>query len=144
MSATIWLFADCSTTSASIFSVRPIQASGRIALTQSVKLGMKPRSSRTCCSPTQRVGMILPVDSVIVGPKTVSESQIPAACYLDSQSVSSGKPLAVIGVFLSGIGETVHGGSLSSHPCFTPTQITSFLPPGPPQRFGGVEWGPGP
>ena len=39
-------------------------------------------------SPTQRVGMILPVDSVIVGPKTVSESQIPAACYLDSQAVS--------------------------------------------------------
>ena len=63
----------------SILSVRPIQGSGRIALTQSVKLGMNPRSSRTCCSPTQRVGMILPVDSVIVGPKTVSESQIPAA-----------------------------------------------------------------
>ena len=79
-------------------------------MTQSVKLGMNPRSSRTCCSPTHRVGMILPVDSVIVGPKTVSESQIPAACYLDSQSVSSRKPLAVIGVFLGGIGETVHWG----------------------------------
>ena len=54
--------------------------------------------------------MTRPVDSVIVGPKTVSESQIPAACYLDSQSVSSGTPLAFIGVFLGGIGETVHWG----------------------------------
>lgn len=54
--------------------------------------------------------MIRPVESVIVGPKIASESQIPAACYLDSQSVSSGKPLAFIGVFLGGIGETVHWG----------------------------------
>jgi hypothetical protein len=30
---------------------RPIQGSGRIARTQSAKDGIKPRSSRTCCSP---------------------------------------------------------------------------------------------
>src|SRR3546814_1477020 len=48
---------------------RPIHGSGRIERTQSAKLGMKPRSSRTCCSPTSRTGTTRPVDSVIVTPK---------------------------------------------------------------------------
>ena len=43
-----------------------------MAFTQSAKLGMKPRSSLTCCSPTQRVGMMRPVESVRVRPKIVS------------------------------------------------------------------------
>ena len=40
----------------SSFRARPIHGSGRIAFTQSAKDGMKPRSSRTCCSPIQRTG----------------------------------------------------------------------------------------
>ena len=84
--------ARCESTRASIRSVRPIQGSGRIALTQSAKLGMNPRSSRTCCSPTHRVGITRPVERVIVGPKTVSESQIPAACetWLGGESRRNG------------------------------------------------------
>src|ERR1017187_665711 len=45
---------------------RPIQRFGRIAVAQSAKDGMNPRSSRTCCSPTHRVGMTRPVERVIV------------------------------------------------------------------------------
>ena len=41
---------------------------GSLDRAQSAKLGMKPRSSRTCCSPTQRVGMTRPVDRVRVFP----------------------------------------------------------------------------
>ena len=48
-------------------SARPIQGSGRMALTQSAKDGMKPRSSRTCCSPIHLTGMTRPVESVMVG-----------------------------------------------------------------------------
>lgn len=62
---------DNISTSCSIRWVRPIQAAGRIALTQSAKDGMKPRSSRMCCSPTHRVGMTRPVESLMVGPKIV-------------------------------------------------------------------------
>lgn len=51
-------------TSASIFTVRPIQGAGRIARAQSAKLGICLRSSRTCCSQTHRVGITLPDDSV--------------------------------------------------------------------------------
>jgi hypothetical protein len=49
----------------------PSRAMARIARIQSANDGMKPRSSLTCCSPTQRVGMTLPFESVSVGPKTV-------------------------------------------------------------------------
>jgi hypothetical protein len=70
--------------------------------------------------------MMRPVESVRVWPKIVSAMNMPSACYLDSQAVSSEKPPALIEVFLFGMGETVHGGSLSSYPCFTPTLLTSF------------------
>jgi hypothetical protein len=56
-----------------------IQGSGRMAFTQSAKDGMKPRSSMTCCSPTQRVGITRPDDSVMVGPKMVSAMKMPSA-----------------------------------------------------------------
>src|SRR3546814_8747750 len=58
---------------------RPIHGSGRIERTQSAKLGMKPRSSRTCCSPTSRTGTTRPVDSVIVTPKKRSSMKMPSA-----------------------------------------------------------------
>jgi hypothetical protein len=57
----------------------PHQGKGRMARIQSAKDGMKPRSSFTCCSPTQRVGIILPVDSFSVGPNTVSSMKMPSA-----------------------------------------------------------------
>ena len=55
---------------------RPIQGKGRMARIQSAKDGMKPRSSLTCCSPTQRVGITLPVESVSVRPKIVSSRKM--------------------------------------------------------------------
>lgn len=63
---------QCGSTSASIRCVRPIQGAGWIARAQSAKDGIWPRSSRTCCSPTHRAGITLPVDRVIVAPKMVS------------------------------------------------------------------------
>jgi hypothetical protein len=51
---------------------RPIHGKGRMARIQSAKDGMKPRSCCTCCSPTQRVGMMRPDERVSVGPKIVS------------------------------------------------------------------------
>src|SRR5229473_1739816 len=66
-------------TSRSICCVRPIHGSGRIHFIQSAKDGMRPRSSTTCCSPTQRVGMTRPDDKVMVGPKTVSARKTPSA-----------------------------------------------------------------
>lgn len=66
-------------TSRSMRRACPIQGSGRIAFTQSAKEGMKPRSSMTCCSPIQRVGITRPDDSVMVGPKIVSAMKMPSA-----------------------------------------------------------------
>ena len=54
---------------------RPIQGSGRMQRTQSAKHGMKPRSSRTCCSPISRTGTTRPVEIVIVGPKNRLEHE---------------------------------------------------------------------
>jgi len=57
------------------------------------------------------VGLFLPkTPAPLRLPVHVTAMNIPSACYLDSQSVSSGTPLAFIGVFLGGIGETVHWG----------------------------------
>src|SRR6516165_4422563 len=61
--------------------VRLIQGSGRMHLTQSANDGMYPRSSITCCSPTQRVGMTRPEDKVMVGPKMVSAMKMPSAWW---------------------------------------------------------------
>jgi hypothetical protein len=48
-------------------------------VTQSAKLGMKPRSSRTCCSPISRTGTTRPVEIMIVGPKKRSSMKMPSA-----------------------------------------------------------------
>lgn len=73
------------------------------------------------------VGLFLPkIPAPLRLPVHVTAMKMPPACYLDSQAVSSEKPPALIEVFLFCMGETVHGGSLSSYPCFTPTQLTSF------------------
>src|ERR1700678_3386693 len=58
---------------------RPIHGSGRMQRTQSAKLGMKPRSSTTCCSPISRTGTTRPVETVIVGPKKRSIMKMPSA-----------------------------------------------------------------
>jgi hypothetical protein len=52
--------------STSSFFVLPIQGSGIICLSQSCIDGINPKSSATCCSPTQRVGIFLPLDNMIV------------------------------------------------------------------------------
>ena len=52
---------------------RPIQASGRMHRTQSMKLGMKPRSSITCCSPISRTGTTRPVERAMVAQCPVTE-----------------------------------------------------------------------
>lgn len=52
--------------STSSFFVLPIQGSGIICLSQSCIDGINPKSSATCCSPIQRVGIFLPLDNVIV------------------------------------------------------------------------------
>ena len=51
---------------------RPIHGSGRMHLTQSAKDGIRPRSSKTCCSPIKRTGTWRPVLLTIVIPKIVS------------------------------------------------------------------------
>src|SRR5579872_5513620 len=56
-------------TSLWIGCARPIQGSGRMQRAQSAKLGMKPRSSNTCCSPIRRTGTTRPVEMVTVAPK---------------------------------------------------------------------------
>ena len=61
------------------FFVTRTSGSGRIAFTQSPKDGMKPKSSRTCCSPTHLVGMTRPVASVIVEPNIVPAMKTPSA-----------------------------------------------------------------
>src|SRR5579883_415425 len=58
---------------------RPIQGSGRIQRTQSAKLGMKPRSSTTCCSPISRTGTTRPVEMMMVAPKKRSSMKMPSA-----------------------------------------------------------------
>ena len=58
---------------------RPIHGSGRMQRTQSANDGMKPRSSFTCCSPTQRVGTTRPEESVSVDLKIVSTMKMPSA-----------------------------------------------------------------
>ena len=57
---------------------RPIQGSGRMQRTQSAKLGMKPRSSRTCCSPISRTGTTRPVEIVISGADRQKVGQVAA------------------------------------------------------------------
>src|SRR5262249_54493638 len=58
---------------------RPIHRSGRIQRTQSAKLGICPKSSRTCCSPMSRTGTIRPVAIVTVAPKNRSNMKMPSA-----------------------------------------------------------------
>lgn len=60
---------------------RPIHGTERIARAQSAKLGMKPRSSRTCISPMRRTGTTRPVESVSVAPNTVSSMKMPSAWW---------------------------------------------------------------
>jgi hypothetical protein len=48
---------------------------------QSCALGTQPRSSLTCCSATQRVGITRPLESVTVGPKTEMHITIPSAWW---------------------------------------------------------------
>ena len=60
----------CEPHSFRILMGRPIQGSILMARTQSAKEGMRPKSSRTCCSPIQRVGIILPAEFVTVGPNS--------------------------------------------------------------------------
>jgi hypothetical protein len=66
-------------TSLWIGCARPIHGSRRMQRTQSAKLGMKPRSSITCCSPISRTGTTRPVETVIVGPKKRSSMKMPSA-----------------------------------------------------------------
>ena len=66
-------------TSVSRRCARPIHGSGRMQRTQSANDGMKPRSSFTCCSPTQRIGTTRPEESVSVDPKIVSAMKMPSA-----------------------------------------------------------------
>src|ERR1035437_10178159 len=69
MSCSVWISLDA----------RPIHRFGRIAFAQSANEGMNPRSSRTCCSPIHLVGMMRPVESVIVVPKMTSIMKMPSA-----------------------------------------------------------------
>jgi hypothetical protein len=61
--------------------VRPIQRCGLIARHQSTKLGIYPKSSRTCCSLIQRVGTSRPVLIVTTGPNSCIARSIPSAWW---------------------------------------------------------------
>jgi hypothetical protein len=48
-----------------------------ISRSQSAIVGMRPKSSRQCCSPIQRTGIFFPVEMMIVGPKWSIAHPIP-------------------------------------------------------------------
>ena len=64
---------------------------GAIWISQSCRLGMKPQSSFTCCSPTHRTGITLPLLRVIVFPNTLSHSNMPCAWWRSARCRKSAK-----------------------------------------------------